>query len=178
MIKGLFGKQQKVNVEIERKFLLIDKPETKPTHRHKIRQGYIAREGGNVVRIRQKDDHYILSIKTPAKGIGRHEIEISVEAHEAEVLFAACAQPLIIKTREIYPMGDHIWEIDIFAGANKGLIVAEVELASEDEKITLPDWIGPEVTGFQKYYNANLSVNPFKNWGVKYTDLVARMACV
>lgn len=175
MIKGLFGKNPKVNVEIERKFLLLAQPQAKPERKHKIRQGYIARDGGNVVRIRQKDDHYILSVKTPAQGIGRFEIETNINADEAEVLFKACAQPAIEKIREIYHVGDHIWEVDIFEGANKGLIVAEVELSSENEKFDRPNWLGPEVTGFQKFYNANLSVNPFKNWGVTYGDLVARM---
>lgn len=175
MIRRLFGKEAKVNVEIERKFLLAALPSETPERCHKIRQGYIARDGGNVVRIRAQDDRYILSVKTPAKGIGRFEIETSVTADEATVLFNACAQPPIEKIREIYAVGDHIWEVDIFEGANKGLIVAEVELSSEGEKFDLPDWIGPEVTGFQKFYNATLSLNPFKNWGVKYTDLVARM---
>lgn len=175
MIRGLLDKQQKAPVEIERKFLLAVNPATKPTHSHKIRQGYIARQGGNVVRIRQQAGHYILSVKTPAKGIGRYEIETEIVAHEAEVLFTACAHPAIEKTRHIYPVDDHIWEVDIFEGANKGLIIAEVELSSEHEKIDLPDWIGPEVTGFQKYYNTSLSQHPFRNWGVKYADLVARM---
>ncbi|PCI48080.1 MAG: adenylate cyclase [Alphaproteobacteria bacterium] len=174
MIRGLSGGDKKVNVEIERKFLILAKPRGKPLRSHKIRQGYIAREGGNVVRIRQQDDLYILSVKTPAK-TGRYEIETNISAAEAEVLFAACPRPVIKKIRHIYQLGDHIWEVDIFAGSNKGLIVAEVELSSEGEKITLPDWIGPEVTAFQKFYNANLSVNPFRNWGVKYEDLVARM---
>ena len=65
--------------------------------------------------------------------------------------------------------------MDIFKGANKGLIIAEVELKSESEKFNKPDWLGPEVTGFKKFYNANLSVNPFKGWGVTYADLVERM---
>ncbi len=173
---GIFGKQERVNVEIERKFLLLTNPDVKPERSYKIIQGYIAREGGNVVRIRQKDDSYILSVKTPAKGRGRYEIETTVNGAEAEVLFAACAHPLIAKIREIYPIGNHIWEVDIFKGANKGLIVAEVELSAEDEKVNLPEWIGPEVTGFQKFYNANLSLNPFKSWGVKYDDLVERMS--
>jgi len=176
MIMGLFGHKPKVNIERERKFLISAKPAAKPERWYKIRQGYIAREGGNVVRVRQQDDRYILSVKTPAKGHGRFEIETNINADEADVLFAACARPPIKKIREIYPIGDHIWEVDIFEGANEGLIVAEVELSSENEKIILPNWIGSEVTGFQKFYNANLSVNPFKNWGVTYADLVARMA--
>ena len=176
MIGRLFGGTPKAPVEIERKFLLAASPLVKPIRRHKIRQGYIAREGGNVVRIRQWDDRYILSVKTPTKGVGRYEIETDIGAAEADVLFAACAQVPLEKTRDIYPFGDHIWEVDIFTGANKGLIIAEVELTSEHDKVALPDWIGPEVTGFQKFYNANLSLNPFRNWGVTYANLVARMA--
>ncbi|MBL4800565.1 MAG: CYTH domain-containing protein [Emcibacter sp.] len=176
MIGRLFGKKPQVNVEIERKFLLSSIPSEKPERRYKIRQGYIAREAGNVVRIRAQDDKYILSVKTPAKGIGRFEIETMVNGDEAEVLFKACPQPLIEKIREIYPVGNHIWEVDIFTGANEGLIIAEVELSSEKEKFDLPDWIGPEVTGFQKFYNANISMSPFNRWGVKYADLVARMS--
>ncbi|MCF6195419.1 MAG: CYTH domain-containing protein [Emcibacter sp.] len=176
MIKGLFRRTPKVNVEIERKFLIVAKPDLTPEKRYKIRQGYIAREGGNVVRIRQCDDRYILSVKTPTKGMGRFEIETNINADEGGVLFAACAHPSIEKTREIYPIGNHVWELDIFTGLNKGLIIAEVELSSEGEKVTLPDWIGPEVTGFKKFYNANLSSNPFRNWAVKYADLVDRMS--
>ncbi|VAX08382.1 hypothetical protein MNBD_ALPHA03-1897 [hydrothermal vent metagenome] len=175
MIRGLFGRREKVNVEIERKFLILSRPDGKPQRIHRIRQGYIAREGGNMVRIRQQDDRYILCVKTPAKGRGRYEIETNINTDEAKVLFAACAEKPIEKTREIYSIGNHIWEVDIFEGANKGLIVAEVELSSEQEKVTLPDWIGPEVTGFQKFYNANLSISPFKGWGVSYGDLVVRM---
>jgi len=175
MMNGLFGKKAKVNVEIERKFLLLALPHEKAAKCHKIRQGYIARDGGNVVRIRQKDDAFILSVKTPTKGIGRYEIETNVTKEEAKVLFAACQQKPIVKTRKIYAVGDHLWEVDIFEGDNKGLIIAEIELAAENEKFILPQWVGPDVTGLQKFYNANLSQNSFKNWGVTYADLVARL---
>ncbi|WP_417623825.1 CYTH domain-containing protein [Paremcibacter congregatus] len=176
MIKGLFGgKKNSTSVEIERKFLLTGLPEAKPERRHHIRQGYIARNGGTVVRVRQKDDNYILSVKTPSTGIGRYEIEKTLTADEAAVLFAACREPVIEKIREIHPHGGHIWEVDIFDGANTGLIVAEVELKSETEDIILPPWIGPEVTGLQKFYNAHIAQNPFKSWGVSYADLVKRL---
>ncbi|NOZ43030.1 MAG: CYTH domain-containing protein [Alphaproteobacteria bacterium] len=174
MIMGLFDRNQ-TNIEIERKFLIVARPTEKPERRHKIRQGYIAREARNVVRIRDQDGQYILSVKTPAKGIGRFEIETNISTDEGKVLFAACARPPIEKIREIYPVKGHIWELDIFTGDNKGLIVAEVELSSETEEVMLPDWIGPEVTGLKKFYNANLSLRPFKSWGVTYADLVARM---
>ncbi len=175
MITGLSGNKSNVNLEIERKFLILSQPVEKPERIYKIRQGYIAREGGNMVRVRQQDDSYILSVKTPAKGLGRYEIETKINAHEADVLFAACTHPPIEKIRKIYPVGNHVWEVDFFTGANKGLIVAEVELSAEDEKITLPHWIGPEVTTFQKFTNANLSITPFKGWGVTYENLVERM---
>ncbi len=175
MIGGILGKGKKVNIEIERKFLVRAKPNEKPLRKHHIRQGYIAREGGNVVRVRVWDDRYILSVKTPTKGVGRYEIEVDIKAHEAKVLLAACPHAPLEKTREVYGVGGHMWEVDFFKGPNKGLIIAEVELSSEQEEFTLPDWIGPEVTGLQKFYNANLSVNSFKNWGVTYGDLVARL---
>lgn len=176
MIGGLFGgKGPKTPVEIERKFLVRSRPKTKPERCHSIRQGYVARDGGNVVRIRQKDDAHILSVKMPATGMGRYEIEKTVSAEDAEVLFAACQEPVIQKTREVYEHEGHIWEVDIFEGANRGLIIAEVELKSETEKVILPSWVGPEVTGFQKFYNAHIAQQPFKSWGVSYSDLVARM---
>lgn len=171
---GLFG-GKKPYMEIERKFLIVARPPEKPERSHRIRQGYIAREGGNVVRIRDQDGDYILGIKTPTRGIGRFEIETTINSDQGRILFAACTRPAIEKIREIYPVGDHVWEVDIFKGANKGLIVAEVELSSETEKFILPDWIGPEVTGLHKFYNANLSLRPFKSWGVAYEDLVERL---
>jgi len=175
MIRHLFDKKPHVNVEIERKFLVSGKPPGKAERYYKIRQGYIAREKGNVVRVRQQDDLYILSVKTPAKGLGRFEIEANINASEGEVLLAACTGGIVEKTREIYNFGDHAWEVDVFEGKNKGLIIAEVELSSEDEDVILPGWVGPEVTGFKKFYNANLSLSPFTKWGVKYPDLVDRM---
>ncbi len=163
------------NLEIERKFLVQQMPIEKPCRTHIIRQGYIAREANNSVRIRQKDDQFILSVKMPDQGISRFEVEKPVTVEEAEILFNSCLTPVIRKKREIYEIGNYIWELDIFDGANRGLIVAEVELSSIDEDVLLPDWVGPEVTGSQKFYNANLSQNPFTNWGVSYQLLLDRM---
>jgi len=181
VIEKLFGGGAQANLEIERKFLLRARPYRKPDRIHKIRQGYLARETGNVVRIRQKDQRYILSVKCPVqgrkggKGLVRHEVEVEVDAAAARVLFAACPRPLIEKRREIYVLGEHLWEVDVFDGANKGLIIAEVELKSATEQVCPPGWIGPEVTGLQKFYNAHLAQNPFCNWGVTYAELVQRM---
>jgi len=167
--------KEKQNLEIERKFLLTKRPAGKPLSRHRIRQAYIAREGGNVVRVRQQDDRYILCIKTPAGGISRHELEYEISAGEADILFKASAHKPVEKIREIYQGESHLWEVDFFSGENDGLIVAEVELSQEDETIIPPPWIGPEVSGLSKFYNANLSIRPFNQWGVRYEDLVARL---
>lgn len=165
-----------LGVEIERKFLIRNKPDRAPDRVYKIRQGYIAREGGNTVRVRQKDGDFILSIKTRNPGGGRNELEYDITEEEGEVLFSSISHYAIIKTREIYEIGDHIWEVDIFEGVNKGLIIAEVELGAVDEDVTLPDWIGPEVTELSKFYNANIAGMPFESWRISYQALVERLS--
>ena len=164
------------SVEIERKFLVLRKPDRTPDSVQKIRQGYIARENGNTVRIREKDGVYILTIKTKRAGIGRNEFEIEVSQDEGEMLFSSIGHPEIVKTREIYLEGNITWEVDDFVGENSGLIVAEVELANEDQQIDLPDWIGPEVTGLSKYFNAQLATLPFSAWRISYQALIERMS--
>lgn len=165
-----------LGVEIERKFLIRNKPDRSPDRVHTIRQGYIAREGGNTVRIREKDGEYILSIKTRNPDGGRNELEYNITAEEGGVLFNSIGHPSIIKTREIYMINDHVWELDVFGGANKGLIIAEVELSKINEKVALPNWIGPEVTELSKFYNANLATMPFNNWRITYEALVGRLS--
>ncbi len=164
------------SVEIERKFLVSAKPDRPADEFHKIRQGYIARENGNTVRIREKNGEYILCIKTSNKGFSRNELEYEVSKEEADILFASLKHPPIEKTREIYNYGDLVWEVDIFEGENKGLIVAEVELKSENQQVDVPDWVGPEVTGLSKFYNANLAYGPFSGWGLNYQGLLDRLS--
>lgn len=164
------------NIEIERKFLVTGKPDRSPDKVHKIRQGYIAREKGNTVRIRDKDGTFILCIKTATVGLGRHELEYEISTEEGEILFDCLNHQPIIKTREVYDMGDVVWEVDVFAGENSGLIVAEVELESENQYVELPDWIGPEVTGLSKFYNANIANAPFSSWRISYDALIDRMS--
>ncbi len=164
------------NIEIERKFLIKTQPDGVAERQLNIRQGYIAREGANTVRIRQQDEKYILSIKTARKEGGRNELEYEISSDEGQVLFASLSHPAIVKTRHIYDIDGLIWEVDIFSGANQGLIIAEVELTSIDQKIALPDWIGPEVTDLSKFYNANLAYAPFENWRINYADLISRLA--
>lgn len=164
------------NIEIERKFLITRRPDGTPDRFHKIRQGYIAREGSNSVRIRARDDHYILSVKTPRNGGGRNELEYEISPQEGEILFNSLTHAPIIKTREIYKIEGLIWEVDIFEGANKGLIIVEVELNSTDQKINIPPWVGPEVTELSKFYNGALVNMPFEKWRIGYKELVDRMS--
>jgi len=165
-----------VGVEIERKFLITKKPVQKPDRVCKIKQGYIARENGNTVRVREIDGLYILSIKTRNETGGRNEFEYDISKEEGEVLFSSVKHPAIIKTRENYKIEDKIWELDIFEGANTGLIIAEVELSSLDETVAIPDWVGPEVTELSKFYNANIAGRPFESWRINYEALVKRLS--
>jgi adenylate cyclase len=162
-----------MELEIERKFLVIGKPEKPSDAVCKIRQGYVARENGNVVRIRDKNGIYILNIKTPDQvSGGRHELEYEISKEEGELLFASIAHEPICKTREVYKIGDLKWEVDIFDGENKGLIIVEVELESLNQTLDIPDWIGPEVTAHEAYYNENLVNMPFNKWNMTYSELI------
>lgn len=164
-----------LGIEIERKFLIGKMPGEKPIRTHTIRQGYIAREGNNSVRVREKDGQFILSIKTNHQSGGRNELEYNISKEEGEVLFSSLSHNAIIKTREVYEIKNLIWEVDIFEGANKGLIIAEVELDDANQAIDFPDWIGPEVTELSKFYNANIANRPFEQWRVPYDALVDRL---
>ncbi|MBT5185422.1 MAG: CYTH domain-containing protein [Kordiimonadaceae bacterium] len=165
-----------MGLEIERKFLILNRPRSTPDQCHNIRQGYIAREGGNSVRIRQKNDRYILSIKTSHEGGGRNELEYEISSDEGEVLFQSINHDPIVKTREVYNIGDLVWELDIFEGANHGLMIAEIELDELHQEIELPDWVGPEVTELSKFYNGSLSTMPFNKWRISYDALIERLS--
>ena len=160
------------NIEIERKFLVSRRPEGELVKRQSIRQGYIARESGNSVRIRQKNDKFILSIKSKKGRNERYELEYEVSETDATLLFKLCTGPLIEKTREIYSFRGHLWEVDIFHGANDGLIIAEVELDSADELFEKPDWIAREVSQDARFFNAYLFSHPYVGWGLSYQELL------
>lgn len=150
--------------EIERKFLvdlsLLDLPKG-----IRIVQGYIPTQGKTVVRVRIKGEQAFLTIKGQNQGAVRSEFEYAVPLDDAnQMIDELCEKPLIDKTRYNIPYGDHLWELDIFAGENTGLVVAEVEMSSEDETVDLPEWVTQEVTGDAKYYNSNLLSNPYSNW--------------
>lgn len=131
----------------------------------RIRQGYLSVDEERAVRVRVLDDLAWLTIKGGARGLARSEFEYPIPVPEAnELLDALCHQPLIDKTRYERSHAGHRWEIDVFHGANAGLVVAEIELEREDEPFERPSWLGDEVSDDPRYYNANLIRHPFRDW--------------
>ena len=156
-----------MHTETERKFIVKNEDfRAQATESHRISQGYIAHDGGNTVRVRILDKKGILTIKGPSNGISRAEWEIEIPLGDAEELMLLTRSGRIEKTRHIVPAKDSVryWEIDEFRGDNEGLIMAEIELGSEDESFDKPSWLGEEVTGDPRYYNSYLSKVPFKSW--------------
>jgi len=153
-------------IEIERKFLLRDDrwrqlADTGTT----FRQGYLIGAKQASVRVRIEGDKAYLNIKSMTIGVKRHEYQYPLPLEEAsELLDTLCEKPLVEKTRYLLHYANHEWEIDEFEGDNVGLIVAEVELKSEDEQIILPPWIGVEVSDDPRYYNVNLVKHPYTTW--------------
>ncbi len=156
-----------MNIETERKFLVRSTEYLSfVTESHRMTQGYICAESGRTVRVRISDDKAWLTIKGPsADGVSRFEWEKEIPADEAHELMKLCVSGIIDKTRHIVPAGGgRRFEVDEFHGDNEGLTIAEIELGSADEAFARPDWLGGEVTGDKRYYNALLSKNPYKNW--------------
>lgn len=151
--------------EIERKYLVKGDVWRKLAKGVTYRQGYLSTVKERTVRVRTIGDQGFLTIKGVSVGATRAEYEYPVPAADAnEMLTNLCEKPLVEKNRYKIPIGPVTWEIDEFLGDNEGLIVAEVELTDEAQKVELPEWIGQEVTGDPKYFNSNLTKNPFKTW--------------
>ena len=149
-------------IEIERKFLVKEKPFSIAKRSLKINQGYIINEKSKVIRVREKGDDYFLTIKGNNICISRIEYDFPISKEDAkELIFHFCKTTLIEKTRHYIEHKGHTWEVDEFHGKNNGLIVAEIELESEDEKFEKPDWVGEEVTQDDRYYNMNLAIHPY-----------------
>lgn len=152
-------------LEIERKYLIDLGKIGTLENGIRIKQGYLSTDKNAVVRVRVKNDKAYLTIKGPNNGISRLEFEYEIPFDEAnEMLDNLCKKPVIDKTRYIIKHDIHIWEIDVFYGDNEGLVVAEVELKDENEKINLPSWIKEEVTSDNRYFNSNLMKHPYKDW--------------
>lgn len=151
--------------EIERKFLIKRELWQPQRPGVEIRQGYLSLDPERTVRVRTKGAKGYLTIKGKNQGISRTELEYEIPYEEAsQMLEELCLRPLVEKTRYLEQHGQQLWEIDIFAGDNEGLAVAEAELPSEDTALALPIWIDREVSGEARYYNSNLIRLPYKNW--------------
>lgn len=152
--------------EIERKFLVTSGDfKTQASVKNRIVQGYLNSHPERTVRVRIKGDKGFLTIKGKGSesGTTRLEWEKEISVTEAELLLPLCEQGIIDKIRYEINFGKHVFEVDVFSGENEGLVIAEIELSSESESFEKPDWLGKEVTGDERYYNAYLSNHPFKN---------------
>lgn len=152
-----------MGVEIERKFL-VQGDGWKTSIGVLYRQGYLNRDKARTVRVRIAGNAAFLTVKGVSVGATRAEFEYPIPLADAEGLLALCDGPLVEKTRHHVSVGDTLWEVDAFAGDNAGLVVAEVELMSEDQPFARPDWLGEEVTHDARYFNSNLAGRPFSSW--------------
>lgn len=155
-----------MGVEIERKFLVSGEFKSSATSEKRITQGYLCAAPERNVRVRIKGDKGFITVKGQGNesGATRFEWEKEISVEEVRELLELCEPGIIDKTRFEVPVGDHTFEVDEFYGDNEGLVMAEVELASEDEAFERPAWLGEEVTGDPRYYNAALMKRPFKSW--------------
>ena len=153
--------------EIERKFLVTgDGWKESADSGTKMRQGYLCVEGDRTVRVRLANNTARLTIKGAAAGIARAEYEYAIPERDArEMLDSLCVDTSIVKTRYRVEHAGKVWEVDVFEGANSGLVLAEIELDGEDDSVELPDWAGREVSDDERYYNAYLTSHPFDSWG-------------
>ena len=154
--------------ETERKFLVVGEYKSQAYNATRIQQGYIASGNGRTVRVRIRGDKGYLTIKGPSglAGLTRYEFDTEIPLDDARDLMQICEPGIIDKTRFLVksPDGRHVWEIDEFYGDNEGLVLAEVELSSEDEHFLKPDFVGREVTGDRRFYNSHMRKYPYKLW--------------
>jgi CYTH domain-containing protein len=157
-----------VGSEIERKFLVWEDLVERVTQNGDvdcfyIAQGYLASEKGYQVRIRRKGDNGYLTVKGAREGATRQEFEYEIPLEDARAMLALCSG-LIEKYRYAVLVGGRTWEVDVFGGDNQGLVLVEVELKSERDRLVLPDWVHTEVTNDKRYYNEYLAKHPYRNW--------------
>ncbi|WGD35925.1 CYTH domain-containing protein [Olleya sp. YS] len=154
-------------IEIERKFLVTSNAfKTEAYKKTRIIQGFLSTNKKRTVRVRLKGEQGFLTIKgeSSVNGLSRYEWEKEIPKTEAKQLLKLCKKGVIDKIRHEVKVGSHIFEVDEFFGKNEGLILAEIELTSEKESFSIPNWLGKEVTGDIKYYNSQLSKHPFTKW--------------
>lgn len=157
-----------MHFEIERKFLVVGEFKDQAYNHTHIQQGYIASGKGRTVRVRIRDDKGYLTIKGPSgvDGLARYEFEKEIDLEDARDLMRICEPGIIDKVRYLVksPDGRHTWEVDEFHGENEGLIMAEIELESDNDPYEKPDFIGREVTGDRRFYNSHMRQNPYRLW--------------
>jgi len=154
-----------MGTEIEKKFLITSDKWRGIVPGKQYSQGYLSRDKDSTVRVRTINDKGFITVKGAVKGETRLEFEYEIPLDDAaELLTKLCHKPLIEKTRYKIPFAGFTWEVDEFAGDNEGLVFAEIELEYEEQEFSRPDWIGEEVTGDPKYYNASLVSYPYRDW--------------
>jgi len=154
-----------VGEEIERKFLVSGEAWRETAEGTRYRQGFLSTEPERTVRVRVAGPRGSITVKGKNVGARRAEFEYEIPVADAEqMLDTLCQRPLIEKVRYTLAAGPHTWEIDVFEGSNAGLVVAEIELSSEDEAFEKPAWVGDEVTDDPRYFNSNLVANPYGTW--------------
>ena len=153
-----------MGLEIERKFLVLGTPWKALARGALMRQGYLLASPDKVLRVRIEGDTAMLTIKGRQQGLVRGEWEYPIPLADAVELLSLCEQPLIEKYRYRISFDSMLWELDVFIGANAGLVVAEIELDSETQQFSRPDWVGAEVTDDPRYLNSNLMRHPFSEW--------------
>jgi len=152
--------------EIERKFLVKSDFKTQVESSTRVVQGYLSSDPERIVRVRINGERGFITIKgiSNYSGLSRYEWEKEIPVNEARELLAICEPGIIDKTRYLVKSGNFTFEVDEFYGENLGLVIAEIELTSEDVKFDRPAWLGEEVTGDRKYYNSKLAKNPYCTW--------------
>jgi len=148
-------------IEIERKFLVRDPGWPRPVRGERLIQGYLSTDARATVRVRVGDAHSFLTIKGAPRGLSTPEFEYEIPRAHATALLRLCGDTQVEKTRYRVPVEEHVFEIDVFEGRNRGLVLAEVELSREDEAFSQPSWLGPEVSHDPRFKNARLAREPF-----------------
>jgi adenylate cyclase len=160
-----------MSIEIERKFLVRGNDWRQlATHHTSIRQAYLAASGKSSIRVRIRGDGTAtLTVKSRPVSLRRLELQYDIPVLEAEALMQLRQGAVIEKVRYLVPCGDLVWEVDVFSGENRGLVIAEIELRDEHQRIELPSWVGSEITGQPQYYNSSLVQRPFCSWSEAQT---------
>ncbi|MEO5329746.1 MAG: CYTH domain-containing protein [Magnetococcus sp. THC-1_WYH] len=153
-------------IEIERRFLVENDSWRQGVSATSLKQGFLSTDKERVVRVRLEGDRGTLTIKGLTQNSTKKEFEYAIPAQDAwELLDSLCLKPLIEKQRFRIMYAGFLWEVDVFAGENRGLVIAEIELDRVDQPFAKPPWLGREISDDPRYFNANLGQNPYCRWG-------------